>query len=66
MERFGDMESIMGSSPFSNNDRDIGWMQSSLLVACTCKHMQTSHRPISKKCSRCDCPAFTPAPPPAQ
>lgn len=44
----------------SNFDSDMGWMDSAAMKQCTCTHFQRSHRPISRKCSLCDCPQFTP------
>ncbi len=39
-------------------DRDIGWMSTESMSSCTCGHFQKSHRPISRKCSLCDCLQF--------
>jgi len=49
----------MSDSDISRFDRDIGWMRSIRMAVCTCEHMETSHRPISRKCSRCPCLQFT-------
>jgi hypothetical protein len=40
-------------------DADIGWMDSQAMVMCSCKHYYRSHRPISRKCSLCECPQFS-------
>lgn len=44
-------------------DAEIGWMDSYRMVLCACEHHEQSHRPISRKCSLCDCPAFVPQKP---
>lgn len=41
-------------------DAEIGWMNSFRMVLCECQHHEQSHRPISRKCSLCSCPAFAP------
>ncbi len=40
-------------------DADIGWADSQAMVMCTCKHYYRSHRPISRKCSICECQKFS-------
>ena len=47
----------------SKFDAEIGWMDSYRMVLCVCEHHEQSHRPISRKCSLCDCVAFAPQKP---
>jgi len=42
-------------------DKDIGWMGTKAMSECQCDHREKSHRPISRKCSLCDCQQFKPA-----
>jgi hypothetical protein len=39
-------------------DADIGWLNTAAMGLCHCGHFQRSHRPISRKCSLCDCLTF--------
>ncbi len=41
-------------------DAEISWTDSARFVRCNCLHYEKSHRPISRKCSLCDCQAFVP------
>ena len=44
-------------------DPDIGWSKTKGMSLCGCGHHEKSHRPISRKCSLCDCAKFTPQKP---
>ena len=39
-------------------DKDIGWLHTKAMTLCVCGHYEKSHRPMSRKCSLCDCPQF--------
>jgi hypothetical protein len=41
-------------------DKDIGWTETLAMSPCVCEHLEKSHRPLSRKCSLCDCQQFTP------
>ena len=44
-------------------DRDIDWVFARLMAVCDCSHREKSHRPMSRRCSLCECLKFEPAKP---
>ena len=39
-------------------DKDIDWSRTKAMTLCECDHREKSHRPISRKCSLCNCAQF--------
>jgi hypothetical protein len=41
-------------------DKDMGWSRTKAMSVCQCGCREKSHRPISRKCSLCNCSTFVP------
>jgi len=39
-------------------DAETGWTHNKGMMVCLCTHLEKSHRPMSRKCSLCDCLGF--------
>jgi len=44
----------------TNYDKDTDWSKAHGMKMCVCKHLEKSHRPMSRKCIHCDCKEFKP------